>query len=131
MKTPATFNVAALIVKFGDETKDAAVSVPSVHAGRKQKTHVGRSLLVNSKPYTEPFVEPTKTLVCELLLLVYTAGEEASMPNPRSAFWHAGVAAGGADEGRPGLRDYHACYYGAFLRDPDGNRVEAVCHLPT
>jgi hypothetical protein len=27
------------------------------------------------------------------------------------------------------LRDYHAAYYGAFLRDPDGNRVEAVCHL--
>jgi catechol 2,3-dioxygenase-like lactoylglutathione lyase family enzyme len=37
--------------------------------------------------------------------------------------------AGGADEGRPGLRDYHAAYYGAFLRDPDGNRVEAACHL--
>ncbi len=30
--------------------------------------------------------------------------------------------------GAPGLRDYHASYYGAFLRDPDGNRVEAVCH---
>jgi catechol 2,3-dioxygenase-like lactoylglutathione lyase family enzyme len=45
------------------------------------------------------------------------------------AFWHAGAAAGGKDEGRPGLRDYHASYYGAFLRDPDGNRVEAVCHL--
>jgi catechol 2,3-dioxygenase-like lactoylglutathione lyase family enzyme len=44
------------------------------------------------------------------------------------AFWHAGVAAGGKDEGRPGLRDYHVSYYGAFLRDPDGNRVEAVCH---
>jgi hypothetical protein len=27
----------------------------------------------------------------------------------------------------PGLRDYDASYYGAFLRDPDGNRVEAVC----
>ena len=45
------------------------------------------------------------------------------------AFWHAGVSAGGTDEGRPGLRDYHAAYYGAFLRDPDGNRVEAVCHI--
>jgi catechol 2,3-dioxygenase-like lactoylglutathione lyase family enzyme len=45
------------------------------------------------------------------------------------AFWHAGIAAGGKDEGRPGLRDYHASYYGAFLCDPDGNRVEAVCHL--
>ena len=44
------------------------------------------------------------------------------------AFWDAGIAAGGTDEGPPGLRDYHASYYGAFLRDPDGNRIEAVCH---
>jgi catechol 2,3-dioxygenase-like lactoylglutathione lyase family enzyme len=44
------------------------------------------------------------------------------------AFWHAGIAAGGADDGPPGLRDYHPSYYAAFLRDPDGNRVEAVCH---
>jgi catechol 2,3-dioxygenase-like lactoylglutathione lyase family enzyme len=44
------------------------------------------------------------------------------------AFWDAGIAAGGSDDGAPGLRDYHASYYAAFLRDPDGNRIEAVCH---
>jgi catechol 2,3-dioxygenase-like lactoylglutathione lyase family enzyme len=44
------------------------------------------------------------------------------------AFWGAGIAAGGSDDGRPGPRDYHASYYGAFLRDPDGNRIEAVCN---
>jgi catechol 2,3-dioxygenase-like lactoylglutathione lyase family enzyme len=44
------------------------------------------------------------------------------------AFWHAGLAAGGSDDGAPGLRHYHASYYAAFLRDPDGNRIEAVCH---
>ena len=45
------------------------------------------------------------------------------------AFWHAGLAHGGADNGKPGLRpDYHAAYYGAFLTDPDGNQVEAVYH---
>ena len=44
------------------------------------------------------------------------------------AFWDAGIAAGGTDDGAPGPRDYHASYYGAFLRDPDGNRIEAVCH---
>ena len=38
------------------------------------------------------------------------------------AFWRAGIAAGGTDDGPPGLRHYHASYYGAFLRDPDGNR---------
>ena len=44
------------------------------------------------------------------------------------AFWAAGRAAGGSDDGPPGLRHYHASYYAAFLRDPDGNRIEAVCH---
>jgi catechol 2,3-dioxygenase-like lactoylglutathione lyase family enzyme len=43
--------------------------------------------------------------------------------------FHAeGLAAGGRDHGRPGLRaDYGANYYAAFLLDPDGNNVEAVC----
>lgn len=45
------------------------------------------------------------------------------------AFWHAGLARGGRDGGAPGLRlDYHPHYYAAFLLDPDGNRIEAVCH---
>jgi catechol 2,3-dioxygenase-like lactoylglutathione lyase family enzyme len=44
------------------------------------------------------------------------------------AFWDAGLAAGGSDDGAPGLRDYHPSCYAAFLRDPDGNRIEAVCH---
>lgn len=45
------------------------------------------------------------------------------------AFHAAGLAAGGRDDGSPGLRpDYHAGYYAAFLRDPDGDRIEAVCH---
>lgn len=46
------------------------------------------------------------------------------------AFWHAGVHNGGIDLGAPGLRHYHASYYAAFLYDPDGNRIEAVCHQP-
>ena len=45
------------------------------------------------------------------------------------AFHAAGLAAGGSDNGAPGPRpDYHERYYGAFLLDPDGNHVEAVCH---
>src|ERR1700686_3960840 len=39
------------------------------------------------------------------------------------AFWDAGIAAGGSDDGPPGLRDHHTSYYAAFLRDPDGNRI--------
>ena len=45
------------------------------------------------------------------------------------AFHAAGLACGGRDDGAPGLRpQYHASYYGAFLLDPGGNRIEAVCH---
>ena len=45
------------------------------------------------------------------------------------AFHAAGLAAGGSCDGPPGIRPaYHAHYYAAFLRDPDGNRIEAVCH---
>lgn len=47
------------------------------------------------------------------------------------AFHAAGLAAGGRDNGAPGLRPhYHENYYGAFLLDPDGHNVEAVCHSP-
>jgi catechol 2,3-dioxygenase-like lactoylglutathione lyase family enzyme len=45
------------------------------------------------------------------------------------AFYAAAIAAGGTDNGAPGTRPiYHEHYYGAFVRDPDGHNVEAVCH---
>lgn len=45
------------------------------------------------------------------------------------AFYKAALAAGGKDNGAPGLRPhYHAHYYGAFVHDPDGHNVEVVCH---
>jgi catechol 2,3-dioxygenase-like lactoylglutathione lyase family enzyme len=45
------------------------------------------------------------------------------------AFHAAGVAAGGTDNGPPGIREqYHPTYYGAYVLDPDGNNIEAVCH---
>lgn len=45
------------------------------------------------------------------------------------AFHVAALRSGGRDDGRPGLRpEYHAAYYAAFVLDPDGNRIEAVCH---
>ena len=45
------------------------------------------------------------------------------------AFYAAAIAAGGRDNGAPGLRPhYHAGYYGAFVLDPDGHNVEAVIH---
>jgi catechol 2,3-dioxygenase-like lactoylglutathione lyase family enzyme len=46
------------------------------------------------------------------------------------AFYNAALAAGGKDNGKPGLRRYHPNYYGAFVLDPDGINIEAVCHAP-
>ena len=46
-------------------------------------------------------------------------------------FYAAALGAGGRDNGAPGLRPhYHPNYYGAFVLDPDGNNIEAVCHTP-
>jgi catechol 2,3-dioxygenase-like lactoylglutathione lyase family enzyme len=47
------------------------------------------------------------------------------------AFYRAALAAGGSDNGAPGVRPhYHPNYYGAFVLDPDGHNIEAVCHAP-
>lgn len=56
-----------------------------------------------------------------------------SAPNRATvdAFHAAALAAGGTDNGKPGLRpEYHKDYYGAFVLDPDGHNIEAVCHAP-
>lgn len=46
-------------------------------------------------------------------------------------FFTAALSAGATDNGKPGLREhYHAHYYAAFVLDPDGNNIEAVCHEP-
>jgi catechol 2,3-dioxygenase-like lactoylglutathione lyase family enzyme len=43
-------------------------------------------------------------------------------------FYRAAMAAGGRDNGAPGMRPYHPGYYAAFVLDPDGNNIEAVFH---
>ena len=45
-------------------------------------------------------------------------------------FHAAALAQGGVDEGAPGLRPFHANFYAAFVRDPDGNKLVAVCERP-
>jgi catechol 2,3-dioxygenase-like lactoylglutathione lyase family enzyme len=60
-----------------------------------------------------------------------TVGLEASDRSAVDAAHKAGMSAGGKDEGAPGLRThYHPNYYGAYLRDPDGNKICIVCHKP-
>jgi|SRR5436190_5073311 catechol 2,3-dioxygenase-like lactoylglutathione lyase family enzyme len=60
-----------------------------------------------------------------------TIGLEADTRPAVDAAYAAAIANGGRDEGKPGLRpNYHANYYGAYVRDPDGNKVCIVCHKP-
>jgi len=60
-----------------------------------------------------------------------TVGLEATNRSAVDAAHAAALAAGGKDEGAPGLRThYHPNYYGAYVRDPDGNKVCIVCHKP-
>lgn len=60
-----------------------------------------------------------------------TIGLEAADRGAVDAAHAAAVAHGGTDEGRPRLRPhYHPNYYGAYVRDPDGNKVCIVCHNP-
>jgi catechol 2,3-dioxygenase-like lactoylglutathione lyase family enzyme len=62
--------------------------------------------------------------------VVHVAFAAADRPTV-DAFHAAGLAAGGRDNGSPGVRAvYHPNYYGAFVLDPDGHNVEAVCHHP-
>jgi catechol 2,3-dioxygenase-like lactoylglutathione lyase family enzyme len=59
--------------------------------------------------------------------LAFTAASRRDV----DAFYQAALAAGGKDNGAPGLRPhYHPNYYGAFVIGPDGHNVEAVCHKP-
>lgn len=60
-------------------------------------------------------------------MIALTAKDRATVDRA----WDVAMANGGRDEGRPGLRpQYHANYYGAYVRDPDGNKICVVCHNP-
>jgi catechol 2,3-dioxygenase-like lactoylglutathione lyase family enzyme len=61
------------------------------------------------------------------LHVAFLAPDRASV----DAFYHAAIKAGAKDNGAPGIRaHYHPDYYGAFVLDPDGHNIEAVCHHP-
>ncbi len=59
--------------------------------------------------------------------VAFTASDRPAV----DGFFKAAMAAGGKDNGPPGLRPhYHETYYAAYVHDPDGNNLEAVCHRP-
>ena len=93
--------------------------IPLEHTGGVQVAGYGRDhpvFWISERPAQTPTVH-----------VAFTAGLRAEV----DAFYKAAIEAGGTDNGAPGLRPhYHPDYYGAFVRDPDGNNIEAVCHRP-
>ena len=73
------------------------------------------------------WISAERTPVTENVHVAFTVQDRATV----DAFHAAALEAGGTDNGAPGVREiYHPTYYGAFVLDPDGNNVEAVCHSP-
>ncbi|MBP1848670.1 VOC family protein [Rhizobium halophytocola] len=89
---------------------------------------LGLSIEENGEDFwcDEFYVSPKRNSPVSCLHLCFQAADETMV----RAFYEAGLAAGGRDNGAPGLRPYHDRYFGAFLLDPDGNNIEAVYHGP-
>lgn len=88
-------------------------------------TYVGAGFGVSNKPF---FWIGTGGPLSGPVHVAFTAATRREV----DAFHKAALSIGGRDNGAPGVRaHYHRNYYGAFVLDPDGNNVEAVCHSPT
>ncbi len=73
------------------------------------------------------FHQPEQLKIITPMHVAFVAKTRAEV----DAFHIAALAAGGRDFGKPGVREiYHPNYYGAFILDPDGHNIEAVCHTP-
>ncbi|MFO1325958.1 MAG: VOC family protein [Rubrivivax sp.] len=87
-----------------------------------QSTHGPRPLLLIGRPWDGQPHAPGNGQMVALLAPTRAAVDRA---------YAVALAQGGRSEGAPGLRpEYHAHYYGAYLRDPDGNKLCVVCHEP-
>lgn len=100
----------ALVMEFGPELSGGGNSAAGFGKDGKPDFWIGD----DGKPGTHTHVAVTATNRAQV-----------------DAFYQAALAAGARDNGAPGLRPrYHANYYGAFVLDPDGHNIEAVCHAP-
>jgi catechol 2,3-dioxygenase-like lactoylglutathione lyase family enzyme len=96
------------------------VEIPPEHAGGKHHCGFGS----DGKP--DFWIGDSKA-ASATTHLAFVAKSRADVDR----FHEAAMAAGGTDNGAPGLRPlYHPDYYAAFVLDPDGNNIEAVCHSP-
>jgi catechol 2,3-dioxygenase-like lactoylglutathione lyase family enzyme len=87
-----------------------------------QSSPTPRPLFVIAKPFNQQIPQPGNGLMIAFM---------AASRNQERMAHAAALANGGTCEGEPGLRpEYHDHYYGAYFRDPDGNKLAVACHEP-
>ncbi|ESX51826.1 lactoylglutathione lyase [Mesorhizobium sp. LSHC422A00] len=104
---------------------DAALGALSYVCRRAEEFEIGYAALGDSRSrlwITTPFNKRAAS-VGNGSMVAFDAPDRASV----DAFYAAALDSGGTDEGKPGLRPYHADFYACYVRDPDGNKLSAVC----
>lgn len=108
---------------------DAVLGVLGHTRVAQSDVHVGYGARTNADNDHGPYISIVRTngpLSPDNRHWAFRAPSRASV----DAFHLTALSHGGVCDGPPGLRpDYHPSYYAAFVRDPDGNRLEAVCHV--
>lgn len=111
---------------IGLQVKDVAASARFYKAALGALGHVPDSSGTGFGPAGEPalWLYEAKGKAPAVAHVAFRAADRAAVDR----FHQAGLKTGGRDHGKPGLRaDYSPAYYAAFLLDPDGNNIEAVC----
>jgi len=114
-----------LMIRVRDAKKSKAFYAEALAPlGYEVLMEFGDSFGLGAEKKPDLWIAPGKQ---EPLHLAFSAKDRRSV----DAFHRAAIGAGAKDNGKPGIRkDYHPNYYGAFVIDPDGNNLEAVCHKP-
>ncbi|TIL65689.1 VOC family protein [Mesorhizobium sp.] len=104
---------------------DAALGALSYTCRRADEVEIGYAAEGDSRSrlwVTTPFNAKAATVGNGCMVALYAPSRAAV-----DAFHAAAVASGGIDDGKPGLRPHHANFYACYVRDPDGNKLSAVC----
>jgi catechol 2,3-dioxygenase-like lactoylglutathione lyase family enzyme len=117
--------IAHTSLPVGDYQKSKTFYIKALEPlGYKNNMEYGEAAGFNDGKNTDFWISKEKVVVPVHLAF------EARSKSHVEAFYKAALAAGGKDNGGPGYRDYSPGYYAAFVHDPDGNNIEAVCHVP-
>ena len=102
----------------------ATLGIAVIHESAEERGYGPKGVDIIHLYVTHPFDQNPSTIGNGSMLALTAQSRDAV-----DAFYAAGLAQGGRDEGAPGVR-YSAHFYACYLRDPDGNKLSAVCDKP-